>query len=243
MLILFYPGEVTMQIESNHIQNRWTKGNLCSQHLSIPAYTFKYLNNVVLKNGAILHIRPVRGTDVPGLGRFYAMLSEESVFFRFGSRRVNMPQDRLILLCRVDYDRDFAFLAVDPGEKEQIIGEVRLNRLPGFETAELSFVIADQWQGKGVAGLLMVFCLGVAREIGLTTLLMEVMKRNVRMIRFAYRYHFHLLPGDQEDEMETLELKISSEAELSDYARQNFHVKQKNSQLISGTGQRQHAYH
>jgi hypothetical protein len=51
-----------MQIQNNHIQNdHWTKGNLHSQHLSIPPYTFKYLKKVALKNRIVLHIRPVRG--------------------------------------------------------------------------------------------------------------------------------------------------------------------------------------
>lgn len=204
-----------MQNEKSHMQNyRWSKGNLWSEHLSIPSYTFKYLKNVALRNGLALHIRPVRDTDTPELGRFYATLSDESVFFRFGSRRLNMPHDRLVQLCQVDYDRDFAFMAVVPGDNERIIGEARLNRLAELDNAELSFVIADQWQGKGVGRLLMDFCLVVAKEIGLTALLMEVMKSNVRMIQFGYAYHFQRLSCLKEDDMETLELKIGSEAEL-----------------------------
>ncbi len=233
-----------MQIDKNSIQNyRWTKDNLFAQHLSIPSNFFKYRQNVCLKNGTDLHIRPVRGEDESGLAKFFEMLSGESIFFRFGSRRIYMPHDRLILLCQVDYDRDFAFLAVVPGEQEHIIGEVRLNRLSEFETAELSFVIADQWQGKGVGSLLMDFCLAVAREIGLTTVLMEVMKSNVRMIQFGYKYHFRILPGNREDDMKMLELKIGSENKFFDHFRQDSSVHQHNRQLISGTRQRQQIYH
>ena len=225
-----------MQIENNHIQNdRWTKDNLRSQHLPIPSYTFNYLKNVALKNGTVLHIRPVRGTDAPGLGRFYAMLSEESVFFRFGSRRINMPHDRLVRLCQVDYDRDFAFLAVVLGEKELIIGEARLNRLAEFENAELSFVIADQWQGRGVGRLLMDFCLVVAKEIGLTVLLMEIMKSNARMIQFSYVYDFQRLSCNKEDDMETLELKIGSKAELFQPDRHYSYVIRQDSEILSDT--------
>ncbi len=204
-----------MQIKNNHIQNgRWIKGNLRSQHQSIPSYTLRYLKNVALKDGTVLRIRQVLGTDAQGLGRFYAMLSEESVFFRFGSRRINIPHDHLIRLCQVDYDRDFAFLAVVPGEKELIIGEARLNRLAGFKNAELSFVITDQWQGKGVGRLLMDFCLMVAKDIGLATLLMEIMKSNERMIQFGYDYDFQRLSYNKEDDMATFELQIDSKADL-----------------------------
>ena len=241
---LFIRGEVTMQIENSQIQNyRWTKGNLCPQHLSIPSYSFKYRKNVALKNGTVLHIRPVRGTDTPGLGRFYARLSEKSVFFRFGSRRINMPHDCLVRLCQLDFDRDFAFLAVVPGEKELMIGEVRLNRLAEFENAELSFIVADQWQGKGVGRLLMDFCLVVAKEIGLTALLMEVMKSNVPMIQFGYDYDFQRLPCNTEDDMETFELKIGSEAELFHPVRPYSPIKRQNTGLISGVREKQQTYH
>jgi len=61
-----------------------------------------------------------------------------------------MSNDCLVRLCQIDFERDFAFLVVVPGEKEHIIGEARLNRLSEFASAALSFVIADQWQGKSI---------------------------------------------------------------------------------------------
>ena len=124
-----------------------------------------------------------------------------------------MSRAHLTQLCQVDHVRDFAFLAVIPGEQENIIGEVRLNRLSDEETAELSFVIADKWQGKGIGKQLMDFCLVAAKELRLTTLLMEVMRNNIRMMQFGYKYDFQRLPGNKEDDMETLELTIDSEAE------------------------------
>jgi acetyltransferase len=198
---------------------RWVKGDLCPLHLSIPPYPFRYEKDVILKDGTSIHIRPIRGEDEPALRRFFEALSEESVFFRFGQRRINMPHDHLARLCQVDYDRDLAFLAVDPEGEERIIGDMRLNRFSDLETAELSFVVADHWQGKGVAGRLMEFGLMVAKEIGLKTLLMEVMKSNTPMKRFGYKYGFRRLPGTEEDDMEEVELRIVRPGETSDFLR------------------------
>jgi acetyltransferase len=207
--------DVTMQIDKNLPKNyRWAKGDLCPLHLSIPPYPFKYEKDVPLKNGRVIHIRPIRGEDEPALRRFFESLSEESVFFRFGQRRINMPHDHLARLCQVDYDRDLAFLATIPGDEENIIGDVRLNRFSDLERAELSFVVADKWQGKGVGNLLMDFCIVVAKEIGLKTLLMEVMKSNERMKRFSYKYGFQRLPSGKEDDMEEFELKIGRSGNL-----------------------------
>ena len=235
---------VTMQIDNNRIKDfKWAKGNLCSEHLSIPSYSFKYRKDVSLKNGTALHIRPVRGADEPGLGRFYKRLSEESVFCRFGLRRINMSHDCLVRLCQVDYDRDFAFLAVVPEKKEHIIGEARLNRLSEVASAELSFVVADQWQGQGIGSLLMDFCLVVAKEIGLTTVMMVVLKSNFRMIQFGHKYDFQRLPCSKEDDMETLERTIGSEAELFHRLRPFSPLKwQQSSQRMRGAWGK-HVYH
>jgi acetyltransferase len=74
---------------------RWRKGDLCPLHLSIPPYPFRYERESSLKDGAVVHIRPVRGEDEPVMRSFLESLSDESVFFRFGQRRINMPHDNL----------------------------------------------------------------------------------------------------------------------------------------------------
>ena len=199
--------DVTMRIDDNLPKGyKWAQGDFCPLHLSIPPYPFKYEKNFSLADGTIVHIRPIRGEDEPALSRFFEALSEESVFFRFGQRRINMPHDHLARFCQVDYDRDLAFLAVVGGE-EAIIGDVRLNRFPDLESAELSFTVADSWQGKRIGSLLMDFCIGVAKEIGLKTLLMEIMKSNTRMIRLGYRYGFSRT-GEKDEEMEEMHLEL-----------------------------------
>ena len=98
---------------------RWREGDLCPLHLSIPPYPFKYEKTTILRDGTTILIRPIRAEDEPNLRRFFEALSTESVFFRFGSRRINMPHENLARLCQVDYDRDLAFLAVLREEKKK----------------------------------------------------------------------------------------------------------------------------
>jgi len=160
------------------------------------------------KDGMRMQLRPIRGEDEPALRHFFETLSKESVFFRFGQQRINMPHDHLARFCQVDYDRDLAFLAFVGGKEETIIGDVRLNSFADLESAELSFIVADAWQGQGVGSMLMDFSIGVAKEIGLKTLLMEITKSNTRMIRFGYKYDFGRLPGNKDDDMEELQLEI-----------------------------------
>jgi acetyltransferase len=203
--------DVAIHIDTNLPKEyRWTKGDLCPLHLSIPPYPFKYEQQTVLSDGTAIRIRPIRGEDEPILRCFFETLSAESVFFRFGLQRISMPHDNLVRLCQVDYDRDLAFLAIVQGEEQEdlIIGDVRLNRLSDLDSAELSFVVADEWQGRGIGSILMDYCIMVAKEIGITTLLMEIMKKNFIMLNFGYKYHFKRLPSSEDDDMEEMVLDI-----------------------------------
>lgn len=176
---------------------------------------FDYEKDIAFINGTVIHVRPINGEDESSLRNFFEMLSEESVYFRFGSHRINLDHDNMARFCLVDYYREFAFLAVVPGKKEVIIGDARLHRLSSLGSAELSLVIADQWQGLGVGSLLMNFCLVVAERIRLTTVLMEVMKSNVKMKRLGLKYGFQSLPSNRESGMEELELKIGLQKNFS----------------------------
>ncbi|MGW8192838.1 MAG: N-acetyltransferase family protein [Desulforhopalus sp.] len=182
--------------------------NICPPRPSRRPYPVNFVRDVPLKNGFPIRIRPIRGTDESALRRFFKTLSADSVYFRFGQRRIKVLHNLLHRLCQVDFDRDLAFLAVVGGEQETVIGDARLNRIADTDSAELSFLVADQWQGKGVGDLLMEFCIEVARETGLRTLFMEVMKSNERMMRFGWKYNFTPYQCSEESDMEELRLKL-----------------------------------
>ena len=212
--LLLMGSECVVRDVAIHLDNRlpkeyrWSKGDLCPRHLSIPPYPFKYEKYSRLKDGTELFIRPIRGEDEPLLRTFFENLSAESAYYRFGQHRINMPHVNLARFCQVDYDRDLAFLAAQPAEKDVIIGDVRLNRFADPDSAELSFVVVDEWQGRGIGSTLMDYCLAVSREIGIKTLWMEIMKDNSRMIKFGQKYHFKRLPGDEGDDMVEMVLEL-----------------------------------
>ncbi|MFT5700218.1 MAG: acetyltransferase [Desulforhopalus sp.] len=193
----------------------WAKGDLCPLHLSIPPYPFKYEKNIMLKDGTEIHIRPIRGEDESAMGKYFESLSEESVFFRFGLRRINMPHTNLARFCQVDYDRDFSFVAVARGQDEVVIGDMQLHRFVDMENAEFAVTVTDSWQGKGLGRVFMDYCITVARDIGIKTIWMDVIKDNWRMIKFGNTYNFKQLPGVREDDMVEMILDIDSSDDVS----------------------------
>lgn len=186
----------------------WAKGDLCPLHLSIPPYPFKYEKNITLKDGTEIHIRPIRGEDESAMRVFLENLSEESIFNRFGLRRINMPHTNLARFCQVDYDRDLVFLAVVRGQDEVVIGDMQLHRFVDLVNAEFSLTVADSWQGKGLGRVLMEYCITVAKDIGIKMLWMDVIKENERMINFGNKYNFKQLDGFEEDDMVEMTLDI-----------------------------------
>ena len=194
---------------------RWTTGDLCPLHLSIPPYPFKYEKDCMLKDGTSLKIRPVRGEDEPELRHFLESLTDQSFYFRFCQQRNTMPHEYLARFCQIDYDRDLGFFAISHDSNE-IIGDVRLNRFADQELAELSFVVGDQWQGKGVGALLMQYCLAAANEIGVKMLIMEILTENRKMIEFGRKFGFELVPFDEDEEMVEMTLHIEKSSVKGD---------------------------
>ncbi len=164
-----------------------SRGDLCPPHLSICPYPFQYIREIVLDSGVPVLIRPIRPEDEPLVYNLFTTLSEETIVFRFNQRLTDMPHERLARYCQLDYERDLAFVAVlkDSSEKERIIADVRMAKMPDLETAELAILVADEWQGQGIGSVLIDYCVGIARELGLRTLWMEILRTNSKMLHLA----------------------------------------------------------
>ncbi len=76
--------------------------------------------------------------------------------FRFCQRLTDMPHERLVRYCQIDYDRELAFVAVirETPDREKIIADIRIIKMPDLETAELAILVADEWQGHGIGAML-----------------------------------------------------------------------------------------
>ena len=166
--------------------------DLCPSHLSIPPYPAHYCREMIATDGTPVLIRPIRAEDEPIMYRLLKSLSDQSVYSRFCHVLKDMPHEKLVRFCQIDYDREIAFVASVKGDSaaEELIGEVRISKLADLESAELSILVSDQWQGKGIGNMLMDYCIDVSRELELKSLWMEILKENRRMIRFGFKCGF-----------------------------------------------------
>ncbi|MFO0752485.1 MAG: bifunctional acetate--CoA ligase family protein/GNAT family N-acetyltransferase [Thermodesulfovibrionales bacterium] len=172
---------------------------LCPPHLSICPYPFKYMREVTL-DGVTALIRPIRPEDEPLVYELFKSLSEETIMFRFCQRLTEMPHERLVRYCQLDYEREMAFVAVlrDGPDREKVIADVRILKMPDLETAELAVLVSDEWQGHGIGTMLVEYCVEIAREMGVKTLWMEILRNNGKMLHLAGTTGFSSTYADED---------------------------------------------
>jgi len=183
------------------------KGDFCPPHLSICPYPDQYIDIFKLKDGPGVIIRPIRPEDEPMMQELLKGSSEQTLMLRFFRKISDLSHEQLVRYCNIDYDRELAFVAVIlNGDREQIIGEARISKLPDQENAEMAVVVGDQWQGQGIGKALLVHCLKIAKELGIKKMWMEILKSNTKMLYRAEKLGFQKALFDEDSLRVSLDL-------------------------------------
>jgi acetyltransferase len=117
---------------------------------------------------------------------FHHHLSECSVYYRYFSPlelSFRVSHDRLITKCFIDYDREMALVAEYTGTDGRlgIVGIARMIREHTGNGAEVAFVVADNYQRKGLGRYLMDKTIEIARKEGLSELHGVLLFENAEM--------------------------------------------------------------
>jgi RimJ/RimL family protein N-acetyltransferase len=149
---------------------------------SIPDDAQRLEGALVLRDGSSIHMRPIRADDSARLQQFHAGLSPETIVFRFFHFVPKLAQEAADHFTHIDYANRMALVAtIGAGPDEQIVGVVRYERTSPAN-AEVAFVVADAWQGHGIATALLRQLAGYARRHGITSFTAVTMADNVKMI-------------------------------------------------------------
>jgi acyl-CoA synthetase (NDP forming)/RimJ/RimL family protein N-acetyltransferase len=143
-----------------------------------PGYPVEWEADVVLRDGTVAHVRPIRPDDADGLRRFHAAQSEESIYLRFFAPIRMLSDADVHRFTHVDYTDRVALVAT---MREDIIGIGRYDRIDDH-SAEVAFNISDLYQGKGIGSVLLEHLAAIAQELGLTRFTAEVLPQNRKML-------------------------------------------------------------
>jgi acyl-CoA synthetase (NDP forming)/GNAT superfamily N-acetyltransferase len=128
----------------------------------------------LLRDGAAVDLRLTTRDDLDALTAFHEALSDSSRLFRFLSLGLEL-RGTLAPLVEPDVT---GLVAVVGG---RIVGHGCLAPIDA-ERAELAFAVADAWQHRGIATVLLERLLALAADRGLATLTAEVHPGNRRML-------------------------------------------------------------
>jgi acetyltransferase len=149
--------------------------------------------DVAWLDGHRVVIRPVLPQDAPLTAAFFGNLTAHSRYDRFMSPMRELPPSLLERLTHVDYADHLALVAeLFEGDKEIVVAEARYVRPAGTGDAEFAVSVADQWQGKGLASLLLAKLLCRARFVGIERIVGETLATNERMMHLARKAGFTL---------------------------------------------------
>jgi acetyltransferase len=159
------------------------------RRLAIRPYPAELEKTMTLKTGRRLELRPIRPQDEPSLIAMVRRCTPEDIRLRFFGSMKSVPHGLAARLSQIDYDREMALLAIEPGEAgapEEIVGVVRLFADPDNLSAEYAILVRSDFHGQGLGHALMVEMLAYARVRGLTTVFGEVLAENRRMLDVAH---------------------------------------------------------
>nr|WP_084100105.1 bifunctional GNAT family N-acetyltransferase/acetate--CoA ligase family protein [Knoellia flava] len=143
-----------------------------------PGYPVQWEADVVLRDGSVAHLRPIRPSDEAAIHEFHSRQSEESIYLRFFAPLKRLSDKDVHRFTHVDYEDRVALVLT---LRDDIIGIGRYDRIePG--SAEVAFNVSDHYQGRGVGSVLLEHLAAIAQEFGITRFTAEVLPQNRKML-------------------------------------------------------------
>lgn len=153
-----------------------------------------------LRNGQAVLLRPIRASDAPGLRAAFKLLTPEDVRRRFFRSMKDLSAAMAERLCRIDYDRHMALVALGPGAGAGTDGwgVARLVADPEFRRAEFAIVVRSDVQSRGIGSLLTDRLLAYARSRGIAEVWGDVLADNDDVLAMARKFGFAIGPSPED---------------------------------------------
>ncbi|WP_394129952.1 bifunctional acetate--CoA ligase family protein/GNAT family N-acetyltransferase [Shewanella maritima] len=128
-----------------------------NNRLAIQPYPKELEQQVTLKNGLQVMLRPILPEDEPKHIDFDNSLSDEDRYKRYFGVRAKMTHEEMAVLTQIDYSREMAFIATMESEdgQEVTLGAVRASIDPDNTEAEFAMAVRSNYQGVGLGRVLL----------------------------------------------------------------------------------------
>jgi acyl-CoA hydrolase/GNAT superfamily N-acetyltransferase len=140
----------------------------CDEEGRICIYPFKYETIFRTRTGEVVKIRPVKTTDEYLLKELYYSLNERDRYLRFFELRKEFTHSKTQSEVNIDYKNIFSIGAfIGDIVKEEMVGSATYYLNPENNMAEYSFLIREDFRGKGLGSFLYHHLIIIAKELGI----------------------------------------------------------------------------
>ena len=134
-----------------------------------------------LRSGLTVKVRAIRPADKVRLTEAFSRLDPESVYTRFFTCKPALSDQELKAAAEVDFENVVALVVTrESGGREVIIGGGRyvvIDPASAQRSAEVAFLIEEDYHGQGIAGRILRHLAGIAREKGVIHVTLSLTER------------------------------------------------------------------
>ena len=142
-----------------------------------------YLASETLRNGLAIRIRALRPDDSQRIVEAFNKLEPETIYRRFFRYKKEVSEADLKMIREMDFEHRVALVATLIENGREIIIASSSYSVYAERTAELAFIVEEDYQGLGIAQRLLRHLGMIARDRGITTFTAEVLFQNVAMLK------------------------------------------------------------
>jgi RimJ/RimL family protein N-acetyltransferase len=175
----------------------------------IHRYPADLIDVVRLRSGRRVLIRPVLPQDELITSAFFGNLPAQARYQRFMAPMPSLPPDLIKRFTHIDYASHLALVAeIFSDGQETVVAEARYARRDDPSVAEFAVAVAEDWQGQGLASLLLTKLLCRAGRAGIRRVVGETLATNDRMLHLARKAGFTATPSPDVRSLVLLERSI-----------------------------------
>lgn len=156
-------------------------------------YPAQYETEVVLNDGSVMILRPIKVDDVDRFLAFVSRLGADSQYLWMHHILPQMTPEDAQRFCTVDYINSFVLVGeVLKQNKKEIVAVGRYSRLPKKTSAVIAIVIEDAWRRKGIGTRLIENLVKAAKDNGIITFEADVSAKNNDVMALLKGYGYHI---------------------------------------------------
>ncbi|ETR69439.1 MAG: acetyl-CoA hydrolase/transferase [Candidatus Magnetoglobus multicellularis str. Araruama] len=147
-----------------------------------------------------IRFRPAKPVDERRIQEHFYDLDKESVVARFFHQKTSFFRDDVENMFQLDYIKNMTIVAItgDFGFGK-IIGVGMYAMEPNRNVAEVAFSVSKEFQGKGLASVILQKLVDAARENGIAGLVAYTAPSNKGMIKLFKKVHYNVKTSFEDD--------------------------------------------